>query len=407
MIIRLLRRCHLSFLFLLSACQLLALAACFLAPQNAGPLARFPLLLTAALLICAGVPIRMRRVALGVCTAALLGAGQLLLPPGAMALVMPASCAALLLFSISYAGKNPAQAAPMFYFFCAAAQAVSLFFQHYAGEALHAMAYMRGAFFLWLLLFALAFNRISLNNATLSRYHLSTGMARTGTVLTLCVFALTAVLCAMPVVVSGVIRLFGAMRDVGVWLLLLVLNLFPSGETGGVSGPGAAMLPELGMPIDSEPSFFAVALEKVATVFAFVVLIIGSALLLRLAALALVRLARRVIAYLQRHASIVTEDYEDEISDTREGNSEHTFLSLRRSARKKRTYPDTPAGRIRRRYAQLLSRNPAWADSSTARENLPAYAAALYERARYSKHMPTEQDALLFEQETQKIRKQS
>lgn len=406
MILRLLRRCHTAFLLVLSVGQLLSLSARHLAPQAAAEIVRFPLLLIPALLICAGVPGRMRRAALCACIAALLGAGQLLLPSGILSLAMSVLCAALLFFALTYAGKEPAQATPMFYFLCVCAQAFALFL-YVTDSAAHAAAYIPGMFLLWLLLFVLAFNRISLNSATLARYRLSTGMARTGTLLTLCIFVLALLLCAMPAVVSGVIRLFRAMRDAGIWFLMLIVNLFPSGESGASSGPGAAMMPELGIPTDSEPSHFAVVLEKIAAALAFVVLIIGFALLLRLAALALVRLARRVLAYLQRHAAVITEDYEDEISDTREGSGEHTFLLHRRSARQKHTYPDTPAGRIRSRYAQLRLRNPAWADSSTARENLSADAAALYERARYSEHAPTQQDVLRFEQETQNIRKQS
>ena len=406
MIIRLLRRCHLSFLLALSVGQLLSLNACFLAPQAAAPLAYFPLLLVPALLICAGVPGRMRRIALFACIAAFFSAGQLLLPPGMLTLAMPACCAALFVFSQAYTNKSPAQASPMFYFFCVSAQAVALFLLYQVDEAVRGMVLLRGAFFVWLLLFVLAFNRISLNNASLARYRLSAGMAKTGTVLTLCVFALAAVLCAMPMVVSGVICLFGALRDAGIWLLLSVINLFPSDSTSGSGGPGAPMIPEIGAPIDSEPSLFAIALEKIAAVFAFVVLIVGCAVLLRFAALALVRLARQVILYLQRHNAAVSEDYEDEISDTREDGSERMFLRILRSAGQKHAYPATPAGRIRRRYAQLRAFSPAWPDSSTARENLPADTAALYERARYSQHAPTEQDAQRFEQETQKIRKQ-
>lgn len=404
MILRLLRRCHLSFLLLLSASQLLALVACHIAPQACQSLARFPLLLIPALLVCSIVSGRKRSAALCACIATLFIAGLFLLPAGAASLVMSACCAALLAFSLVYVSKSPAQASPMFYFVCVTAQAFALFLLYQADEAVRAMAHMRGAFFLWLLLFVLAFNRISLNNATLARYRLNVGMAQTGTVLTIGVFLLALVLCAMPFVVSGVIRLFGAMRDAGVWLLLLILNLFPSGETGGAGSSFSPMMPEFGAAAQNQPSLFAFMLEKIALVLSLIVLIVGSALLLRLLALALVRLARRVLAYLQRCAAAVSEDYEDEISDTRESGSERTFLSLRRSAKPKHAYADTPTGRIRRRYAQLRLRNPAWKDSSTARENLSADIAALYEHARYSKHAPTEQDAQRFEQETRKNR---
>ena len=407
MIIRLLRRCHLPLLALLSASPLLALTACNLAPQAAKELSCFPLVLLPALFLCAGASGRIRGMAFCVCVASFFGAGRLLLPPDAMSLAMPALCAALLAFSLAYASKKPAQVSPMFYLVCILAQAAALFFLYHADDAVRAILHMRSAFFLWLLLFALAFNRISLNNATQARYRLSMGMARTGTALTFCVFLLALVLCAMPIVVSGVIFLFGTMRDAGVWFLLFFINLIPSASTVGSSSPDAPMFPGMIAEVQREPSIVTLVLEKMAAVLALIVLIAGCAVLLRLAMLSLVQLARRVLMHLQRYAAAVTEDYEDEISDTRGESGEHTFLPLRRSAKAKRTYPDTPVGRIRRRYAQLRSRNPAWTDSSTARENLSCTAAELYERARYSQHAPTQQDALQFEKEIQQTRKES
>ena len=160
------------------------------------------------------------------------------------------------------------------------------------------------------------------------------------------------------------------------------------------------MIPELGAAVDAEPALFAVILERIAAVFSAIVLVAGSAVLLRYLARALLYCMRRVVAHLKRYAVTVTEDYEDEITDTRSEEGERTFHPLRRRAKAKPSYPDTPAGHIRRRYAQLLARHGAWAASSTARENLPAEAAALYERARYSEHAPTAEEARRFEQET-------
>ena len=64
----------------------------------------------------------------------------------------------------------------------------------------------------------------------------------------------------------------------------------------------------------------------------------------------------------------------------------------------------TPGERIRVRYARLMDRKPQWSESSTARENLPGDAAALYERARYSEHEMTRRDEKDFDERVRKIR---
>jgi len=42
--------------------------------------------------------------------------------------------------------------------------------------------------------------------------------------------------------------------------------------------------------------------------------------------------------------------------------------------------------------------HPEWSDGSTARENLPEEAAAVYERARYSEHPVSPEEAARFHQ---------
>lgn len=398
--IRLLRRCHLPLLLLLSFAQLLVLILSRLAPQAGDSLVRMGVLCLPLLMLCAASPGRMRAAVLTACCLALFGAGAITLS-GAVMYAAPALFAVLLFVSLFHAGKNPSQASPVFYFACVFAQLISLFLLYHGGGAVSSLSLMQGAFYLWLLLFLLAFNRISLNNATLSRYRLSEGMARTGAALTVCVFFLALLLRAMPAVVSGIIWLARALRDGTVWLLLFLINLFPTESTGGSMGGGMPLPPQMGMPAAEEPSLFAVILERLAAVFSFVVLIVGGAVLLRYLVRALVRLMHHLLLRLQRYAAAVTEDYEDEITDTRTEESERSFQTLRRRRARRQAYSDTPAGHIRRRYAQLLVRHSAWKASSTARENLPPSAASVYERARYSNHALTPEDAQRFEQETQ------
>ena len=96
------------------------------------------------------------------------------------------------------------------------------------------------------------------------------------------------------------------------------------------------------------------------------------------------------------------EDFQDEITDTREdGESEH-FRGKAKAAKPilPMTGKMTPTEQIRYRYRRLAEKHPEWKHSHTARENLPKAAAQLYERARYSDHVITEQDAETFKNET-------
>ena len=59
-----------------------------------------------------------------------------------------------------------------------------------------------------------------------------------------------------------------------------------------------------------------------------------------------------------------------------------------------------PGERIRYRYRLLSKKHPEWREHNTARENLPDSPAQLYERARYSDHPITPEEAEQFKNET-------
>ncbi|MBQ4265453.1 MAG: hypothetical protein IJB85_08080 [Clostridia bacterium] len=400
-IIRLLRRCHLPALLLLSAGALAVQVLSPFAPEAAARLALFPPLCMLLLMLCAAVPGRLRLIALGACFAALCGAGFWLLPHMAALYAMPLCCALMLFAALSHVDRSPAEAAPVFYVASVVMQIITLFTLHHSARAIYDVLSLplQGMFLLWLLLLLLAFNRISLNNATLSRYRLSAGMARAGTALTVCMFSLALLLCAMPAVVQGIRWIFRTLRNVSVYLLLLLINLFADESVGGFTEPGVPMRPQSMLPAPEDPSLLAVILERIASLVSMAVLIVGAVFFVRLLVRTLARLMRRLIDRLQRYAAAVTEDYEDEITDTRGEDGERSFHPLRRRVRQAAQYPATPVGRIRRRYAQLLARHPAWPVSSTARENLSPNAASLYERARYSDHEITDEDAQRFERD--------
>lgn len=97
-------------------------------------------------------------------------------------------------------------------------------------------------------------------------------------------------------------------------------------------------------------------------------------------------------------------DFLDEITDTRT-DGESAYAYEKRKERIRQLVPDTrrmtPVQRIRYQYRQLMKKHPYWGDQSTARENLPKDAAQIYEKARYSEHTLSQQDAEQFAQKTE------
>ena len=405
---RLLRRCLLPGLLLLSAFSLLMFFLGHSAPALVGRLMLFPAACAALFLLLIAVPGRVRMPLLFSGSVLGIAAALRLFPGQPSMLAMPAGCAAALFFALSHADKSPAETSPFFYVITLAGQLAALFL-HYTGtprgsepNALHVILHV--FFVLYLLLLLLACSRISLNNATLSRYRLPHVISRVCTVMTVCFFALALLLASLPAVIAGVYAALNMLRQGMEQILLFIINLLADESTGGMQGGPMPMLPISAGFIDQEPSALALFLEKAAEILTLVVVIIGSLLLLRLLLRLAWKLGRLLLERLQHVGTAISEDYEDEITDTRQEENDRSFgLLRRRLSRRTVVYPDTPAGQIRRSYARLMRSHSQWSAGSTARENLPDSAASLYERARYSDHPLTSEDAGYFEQETRRL----
>jgi hypothetical protein len=102
--------------------------------------------------------------------------------------------------------------------------------------------------------------------------------------------------------------------------------------------------------------------------------------------------------WLETASSTQHDDYIDEISDTRDDAT----VAVRKKRRDPILPPRnmTPNQKIRYRYKRLLIKHPEWKQYYTARENLPEEAAKLYERARYSTHPITGEEAEQFQSKT-------
>lgn len=404
-----LRRCHFPLLFLLGAAPVGLLLLYLWDPVLIAPgcaLYGLCLPLTAA---CAALSGRRRLIVGAACAGVLLLFGCAILPIAERAslLAMPLAASTLLMAALPLASRRAGENSPTFYFaglvahiFTYALMHTSLASRIADAQSMHILTAL---FVAYMALFLLALNRISLDNATLARHPATQFMRAVNVLLTLAFLALSLLLAGMPalarLVHSAWRTLRAAMAKLNEWLMSLLPH-----EAGFGGAPQATMaMPEQAQE-QPEPGLLAIILEHIATALTVVVLVIGCAILLRLIAKGLVRLARYLSERLRLYVSSATEDYVDAITDTREdGAQRESRLSLRMK-RRSRTEASTPGERIRALYARLLRRKPQWASSSTARENLPDETASLYERARYSDHEITQTDEERFRADLHSIR---
>ena len=114
----------------------------------------------------------------------------------------------------------------------------------------------------------------------------------------------------------------------------------------------------------------------------------------------LIKGVRRLIDAVDAAVNAHTDDYEDEITDTRQDGQSETRKESKEKKPKVSESNMTPKERIRYRYRKLSQKHPEWQAHNTARENLPEDPASLYERARYSEHPITPEEAEQFKNKT-------
>lgn len=253
-------------------------------------------------------------------------------------------------------------------------------------------------FLAYLALMMLSLNRSSMDAASMGRQRIPVHMRRRNVALTLGFLALVVLVAAAPAVIAAVETAWDWILRTVSWIIAWLSQFLPEGSSGG-GGGGAGGMDLTGLGEGEGPSPLLQLLEKIA----YVVAMIAAAVLLFLALRFLYKklkiLLKFLWARLTEYASSASEDYEDEVTDTREdGERERTNIFDR--LKKRMAFVDekklTPAQRIRYRYLRLMYKHEDWHAGQTARETLPEDAAALYERARYSEHPVSEDDAEKF-----------
>lgn len=259
------------------------------------------------------------------------------------------------------------------------------------------------SFLCYAVLVLLAFNRTSLESASQSRRTVPLLMRRQNMVITLALLVIGVVIAAIPAIGSTLDALWDLLMRGVAYVAGLIAALLPSGN-GSVGAPAESGDIAMGLGEAAPPSALAVILEKVIGVVALVVLIVALVLLVRVTGKKIIQLLKYLWGRLGQYSAAVGEDYEDEITSTRDEpdvEREGLFARLRRYApAEERSL--TPTERVRSRYCRMKRRHSDWT-AQTARETLPPEAASLYERARYSGQMLTEDEANLFHERTKKV----
>ena len=262
---------------------------------------------------------------------------------------------------------------------------------------------MRISMFVFVFLAMRSLNRNSLTLAAGGRGSISGKMRRKNALLILGMFALAILVALIPSAIRLLEMLFSLIRITveKATTQAPVESMVPTTApptteptSGGGGGGGMDNIVDYLPPSNTPPSTFVimaiVAWGTMIPLGIFVIIKLGK-LLWRTA----LQLAQKVVD----GTNLQAEDFEDEITDTRD---EADACSPESANQKEKTVfvRLTPTEKIRHRYKRLLDKNPKWQGSSTARENLNEDAAVIYEKARYSSHAVTEQDAENFKNKT-------
>jgi hypothetical protein len=249
------------------------------------------------------------------------------------------------------------------------------------------------------LLIALSLNRSNMNMAGGEHRKIPKVMLRKNVALTLGLFGLALGASFIP-------KIYDWIRRAILWLIRmlgkLLAALMPPMEQdpdAAVGGFDAGMLPEE----TTQTGLFGQILEILMWVIGGLIALILIIFFLHRMAKLVVWLLKKLWKGMGRFATAVAQDYEEEITDTRaERAAKRTAANVRDGSRNRRKQDLDPRQQVRDRYRWLLRKHRRWGADSTARENLPIAAAQLYERARYSDHPVSQEDASQFQNATKK-----
>lgn len=257
------------------------------------------------------------------------------------------------------------------------------------------------SFFITIIMCMLAMNRKALNAVTTQRTAVVKVMHRKNVVLVFLLVGAAAVISLLPSAMGAINVVIGWIRR---FLKLFerdfsedIMTVPSTTEIGETEDLGTGFAPNVGKHTDILNLLFQVFfIVLVAVILPFLIYFLWKRLR---------GIAKNLWRSLRNFTSNSTAEYEDEITDTRDSviqdDEEFTGFKRRRRIFSDKGFSNTE--KIRYRYRQLKKKNPHWQPASTARENLQESSAEIYERARYSSHPITAEDAEQFKTETKKL----
>ena len=330
------------------------------------------------------------------------GAGAALLLTGAhwISLLVPVVYAVILMMGLPIAGWDPSKEIQPVWYYTGAILHVGVFVFKFIYKAYNGGSYdaidpgLLVSFFIMVILVMLSLTRINLNGSANGRQKPTAFMWQKNIGLTVIFFVLAALIAVVP-------ALYQALEAFFSWIGDLIQRLFDSIEieqiVNDMGGEGMGVPPDPAQP--AEESLLIKILNVLFHIVWYGVLL---ALLIPVAIKtwkAIVKLLKKLFTGVSTYVSDASGDYEDEITDL--SDTAPKSRGPRFSSAEERGLP--PAERIRYRYRRIRSRHPEWERGATARENLPDQAAPLYEKARYSSHPITEEDADTFKANTRRV----
>lgn len=407
-----LRKCQHPALYALGSIPLLVLLVMNAAPQALGLSVLLDGLYLACAWFCLITPGRIRLAVGGCCAGALTGAGIVLLPIGeAPLLVLLVVLYVTLLFLSLPMAAWPREREVGTPWICIGALAnvlVQLFINvdYRTGQSryLPAEPLLLVCFLGYVALVLLAFNRASMESAGQSRRGVPTYMRRINVVLTIGLLGISVLVAAIPAIGSALGKAWSWLLDMLLRLGALLAALLPQRTSGQGGAPAPMDSDSLSLGEANEPSLLAVIMEKMISVIALVALLALIVFVVWKLYVKLRELLGILLRRLSQYSAAASDDYEDEITDTREDGEHEGGLFYRRRSRvpKRDESIMSPAEKVRYRYLRLMARHR-WQKASTARETLPAEAASLYEQARYSNQPLTDAQASQFREKTRQL----
>lgn len=319
--------------------------------------------------------------------------------PGLLLLLAPIAYIVVMMLTLPMAGWGLDKELPPFWLYCGFATHMGTYVVKFLLKAAWGINWdainpcLSITFFGMAILVMLSLTRVNLNNSANGRQKPSALMQQKNLIFTVIFFALAMLIALIPSIYEVIDAFVSWLGDT---IKKLIESIQIDNVINDMGGSGPPPTPE-----NHEGRA-----DWLTSLLNALFLLCGVVIMLFCLRAIIPPIIKRILAFFRKlrqgltsYANSVSEDYIDEVTDLTPAAAKKKAPRL--SASEERSLP--PAERIRYRYRRLKARHPEWESGSTARENLPEKAAPLYEKARYSSHPITEDEAGSFKSNTRRV----